>query len=493
MRIGFDNDKYLQLQTSNIMNRIEEFGGKLYLEIEGKIFDDYHASRVLPGFLPDCKIKLILQFKKYSEMIIAINSNDIEKSKVRDDIGITYSQDVLRLIDMYSSLGMNVNCVVLTQFDNQPSAISFENKLRTLGIKVNKLYRIDNYPSDIKLIVSDDGFGKNDYVETTQPLVLVTAPGAGSGKLAFCLSQLYHEQKMGIRSGYAKFETFPIWNLAVRHPVNFAYEAATVDLNDKNMIDPFHLENHGRLAVTCNRDVEIFPVMKEVFERIYGESPYKSPTDMGINMAGFCITNEEEVREAAKQEVIRRYYKALVNLKNGENKSEELYKLDLIMKQLGIALEYRHCVRPAIDLSKKNGTPAAALELQNGKIILGRTTSLLGACAGLLLNALKELAEIRPQVDIVSPSVIRPLQNLKVNHLGSKNPRLHTNEILYALSFSAASSPTAKKALQALGELKGCELHSTVILSSIDMKTLTGLGINVTCDPNREANFLYNK
>lgn len=492
-KLGFDNDKYLRMQSENIKKRISEFGGKLYLEFGGKIFDDYHASRVLPGFLPDSKMKMLLQLKDSAEMIIAINANDIEKNKIRGDIGITYDLDVLRLMDIYKSFGLRICGVVLTQFSSQPSAIKFEEKLAGLGIKTYRHYSIENYPQDIQLIVSDNGYGKNDYIETTQPLVVVTAPGPGSGKMAVCLSQLYHEQKRGIEAGYAKFETFPIWNLPLKHPVNLAYEAATTDLNDVNMIDPFHLEAYGVTTVNYNRDIEIFPVLNEIFERIYGVSPYKSPTDMGVNMAGNCIFDDEAVKEASKQEVIRRYYKALVKKKNGENVSNEIYNLELLMKQLEIMPEYRKCVEPALKKSDETGAPAAAIELSDGTVVLGKTSSLLGASSAALLNALKAIAGISSDINLVSPIVIEPIQDLKVNHLGNRNPRLHTDEVLIALSISAATNPTAEKAMQALQSLKGCEMHSTVILADVDIHTLGKLGINVTCEPSRQKKSYYNK
>lgn len=492
-KAGFDNDKYLRMQSEHIKERINQFGGKLYLEFGGKIFDDYHASRVLPGFLPDSKMKMLLQLKDSAEMIIAINANDIEKNKIRGDIGITYDLDVLRLMDIYKSFGLRICGVVLTQFGSQPAAIKFEERLAGLGIKTYRHYKIENYPNDIQLIVSDNGYGKNDYIETTQPLVVVTAPGPGSGKMAVCLSQLYHEQKRGIEAGYAKFETFPIWNLPLKHPVNLAYEAATTDLNDVNMIDPFHLEAYGKTTVNYNRDIEIFPVLNEIFERIYGVSPYKSPTDMGVNMAGNCIFDDDAVKEASKQEVIRRYYKALVKKKNGDNVANEIYSLELLMKQLEITPEYRKCVEPALKKSEETGAPAAAIELSDGTVVLGKTSSLLGASSAALLNALKHIAGISKDIDLVSPIVIEPIQDLKLNHLGNRNPRLHTDEVLIALSISAATNPTAEKAMQALQNLKGCEMHSTVILADVDMHTLGKLGINVTCEPARQKKSYYNK
>lgn len=492
-KLGFDNNKYLRMQSEHIKERISQFGGKLYLEFGGKIFDDYHASRVLPGFLPDSKMKMLLQLKDSAEMIIAINANDIEKNKIRGDIGITYDLDVLRLMDIYKSFGLRICGVVLTQFNSQPSAISFEEKLQGLGIKVYRHYRIENYPHDVQLIVSDEGYGKNDYIETTQPLVVVTAPGPGSGKMAVCLSQLYHEQKRGIKAGYAKFETFPIWNLPLKHPVNLAYEAATTDLNDVNMIDPFHLEAYGETTVNYNRDIEIFPVLNAIFEKIYGASPYKSPTDMGVNMAGNCIFDDEATKEASKQEVIRRYYKALVKKKNGEKVANEINNLDLLMKQLEITPEYRKCVEPALKKAEETSAPAAAIELNDGTVVVGKTSSLLGASSAALLNALKKIAGISSDIDLVSPIVIEPIQDLKVNHLGNRNPLLHTDEVLIALSISAATNPTAEKAMQALQDLKGCEMHSSVILADVDMHTLGKLGINVTCEPSRQNKSYYHK
>ncbi len=493
MKIGFDNDKYLKMQSEHIRNRIDEFGGKLYLEFGGKIFDDFHASRVLPGFLPDSKMKMLLELKDEAEMIIAINANDIEKNKVRSDIGITYDTDVLRLVDVYSDFGLVICGVVLTQFNNQPSAVAFEEKLNGLGLKTYRHYVIENYPADVPLIVSDSGYGRNDYIETSRKLVVVTAPGPGSGKMAVCLSQLYHEHKLGVSAGYAKFETFPIWNLPLKHPVNLAYEAATTDLNDVNMIDPFHLEAYGKTTVNYNRDIEIFPVLNAIFEKIFGESPYKSPTDMGVNMAGSCITDDGAVCEASKQEVIRRYYKALVEQKNGKNVKNEICNLDIIMNQLEITPEYRKCVVPALKLRDLTNAPSAAIELEDGEIVTGKTSALLGASSAMLLNALKKTAKINDDIDLVSPVVIEPIQDLKVNHLGNKNPRLHTNEVLMALSISAATNPTAEKAMQAIQSLNGCEMHSTVILSDVDMHTLKKLGINVTCEPFRQTNTLYNK
>ena len=493
MKIGFDNDKYLKMQSAHIRERIASFGGKLYLEFGGKLFDDYHASRVLPGFLPDSKLKMLLELREDVEIIIAINANDIEKSKVRGDIGITYEQDILRLMDVYASLGLSVCGVVMTQYAAQAAAAAFEKRLQKLGVQVFRHYPIEGYPANIPLIVSDEGFGKNDYIETTRSLVVVTAPGPGSGKMAVCLSQLYHEHKRGVQAGYAKFETFPVWNLPLKHPVNLAYEAATTDLNDVNMIDPFHLEAYGKTTVNYNRDIEIFPVLNTIFERIFGTSPYKSPTDMGVNMAGFCIMDDDAVCEASRQEVIRRYYKALVAAKKGENVGQEILSLELLLKQLGITPTYRRCVQPALHLAEKTGEPAAALELPDGRIVTGKTSALLGAASAMLLNALKALAGINAEIDLISPVVIGPIQDLKVNHLGSKNPRLHTDEVLLALSISAATNPTAERAMQALEELRGCDMHTTVILSDADQNTCAKLGLQVTSEPMRQTKALYYK
>ncbi len=493
MKIGFDNDKYLKMQSAHIRERIASFGGKLYLEFGGKLFDDYHASRVLPGFLPDSKLKMLLELREDVEIIIAINANDIEKSKVRGDIGITYEQDILRLMDVYASLGLSVCGVVMTQYAAQAAAAAFEKRLQKLGVQVFRHYPIEGYPANIPLIVSDEGFGKNDYIETTRSLVVVTAPGPGSGKMAVCLSQLYHEHKRGVQAGYAKFETFPVWNLPLKHPVNLAYEAATTDLNDVNMIDPFHLEAYGKTTVNYNRDIEIFPVLNTIFERIFGTSPYKSPTDMGVNMAGFCIMDDDAVCEASRQEVIRRYYKALVAAKKGENVGQEILSLELLLKQLGITPTYRRCVQPALDLAERTGEPAAALELPDGRIVTGKTSALLGAASAMLLNALKALAGINAEIDLISPVVIGPIQDLKVNHLGSKNPRLHTDEVLLALSISAATNPTAERAMQALEGLRGCDMHTTVILSDADQNTCAKLGLQVTSEPMRQTKALYYK
>ncbi len=484
MAIGFDNEKYLHMQSQHIKERIEQFGGKLYLEFGGKLFDDYHASRVLPGFEPDSKLKMLLQLKDRVEVVIAINTADIEKNKLRSDLGITYDLDVIRLIDCFRSIGLYVGSVVMTRFSGQATAIAFQKRLEALGIKVYRHYSIDGYPSDIPKIVSDDGYGKNEYIETTKELVVVTAPGPGSGKMATCLSQLYHEHKKGIQSGYAKFETFPIWNLPLTHPVNLAYEAATADLNDVNMIDPFHLEAYGETTVNYNRDVEIFPVVKAMLEDILGACPYKSPTDMGVNMAGNCIIDDEITKTASKQEIVRRYYTALCDQRKGILTDDDVVmKLELLMKKAGVTTNDRAVIGPALQKSAITGAPAAALELPNGKIITGRTSELLGAAAALLLNALKELAGLDDAIHLISPVIIEPIQHLKTDHLGNRNPRLHTDEALIALSICAPTDENAELAMEQLSKLRGCEVHSSVILSSVDENVLRRLGINVTCEP----------
>ena len=490
-KIGFDNDKYLELQSKHIRERIAQFGGKLYLEFGGKLFDDFHASRVLPGFKPDSKLQMLLQLKDDAEVVIVINASDIEKNKVRGDLGITYDLDVLRLIDAFRSVGLYVGSVVLTRYASQNATVQFENKLQSLGVKVYRHYSIQGYPYDIENIVSDNGYGINEYIETERRLVIVTAPGPGSGKMATCLSQLYHEHKRGIKAGYAKFETFPIWNIPLKHPVNLAYEAATADLNDVNMIDPFHLEAYGETAVNYNRDVEIFPVLDAMFKKIYGSSPYKSPTDMGVNMAGNCIIDDEVTREASKQEIIRRYYTALCEQRENMTSSNAVSKLDLLMKQAGISSENRPVIAAAQEKAEATGAPAAALQLPDGSIVLGKTSSLLGASAALLLNALKRLAGIDKREELISPSIIQPVQHLKVDHLGNHNPRLHTDEVLIALAISAVTSENAALALEQIEKLQGCEAHSSVILAQVDSKTFKKLGINVTCEPRYQVKKLY--
>ena len=490
-KIGFDNDKYVKLQSEKIRERISNFGGKLYLEFGGKLFDDFHASRVLPGFKPDSKLQMLLELKNEAEIVIVINSSDIEKNKIRGDLGITYDLDVLRLIDAFKGVGLYVGSVVLTRFAEQSAAIAFERRLESLGVKVFRHYSIPGYPSDIEAIVSDEGFGKNDYIETERQLVIVTAPGPGSGKMATCLSQLYQDNKRGIKAGYAKFETFPIWNLPLKHPVNIAYEAATADLNDVNMIDPFHMAAYGETTVNYNRDVEIFPVLVAMFDKIYGESPYKSPTDMGVNMAGNCIIDDDTVCEASRQEIIRRYYTALCGQREGMVSDSVIYKLDLLMKQANVTSDMRRVVRAANKKAEETASPAAALELPSGEIITGKTSSLLGASAALLLNALKALGGIKDELPLIAREVIEPIQHLKVDHLGNHNPRLHTDEILIALAICAATSPVAELAMQQLGKLRGCEMHSSVILTQVDEKTLKKLGINVTCEPQYQTKKLY--
>ncbi len=491
--IGFDNDLYLKMQSEHIYERIGQFGGKLYLEFGGKLFDDYHASRVLPGFQPDSKIRMLRELRGQAEIVIVINASDIEKNKVRGDLGITYDMDVLRLIDAFTGNGLYVGSVVLTRFSNQPSAISYESKLKTLGMKVYRHYSIPGYPSNIPLIVSDEGYGRNDYIETTRPLVVVTAPGPGSGKMATCLSQLYHEHKRGINAGYAKFETFPIWNLPLNHPVNLAYEAATADLDDVNMIDPFHLEAYGQTVVNYNRDVEVFPVLSAIFEKISGSSPYKSPTDMGVNMAGRCITDDAAVRRAANQEIIRRYYEAMCELRKGNAGEEPVAKIELLMKNAGLTISDRPVVMAANVRSEQTGGPAAAMEMEDGAILTGKTTTLLGASSALILNALKYLGNIEDDVKLLSPKIIEPIQELKVKHLGNHNPLLHLDEILIALSIAAVTDPMAKKALEQLPKLSGLEVHSSVILSQVDVGVFKKLGVNLTCEPMYQTKKLYHK
>lgn len=484
-KIGFDNDKYLSMQSSRIRERINEFGGKLYLEFGGKLFDDFHASRVLPGFQPDSKLQMLLQLKDEAEVVIVISAEDIEKAKLRGDLGITYDDDVVRLINEFTGVGLMVGSVCLTKYSPSAKVIAFEERMKKLGYPVYHHYLIDGYPSNIAKIVSDDGYGKNDYIQTSRQLVVITAPGPGSGKMATCLSQLYHENKRGVKAGYAKFETFPIWNLALRHPVNVAYEAATADLNDVNMIDPWHLDAYGETTVNYNRDVEIFPVLKATFDKIYGECPYKSPTDMGVNMAGNCICDDEACCEASKQEIIRRYFTAKCNNAKGANNDNEVYKLELLMNQSGIGEDYRSCVGAARVREDVTKEPAAAIELNDGTIITGKTSALMGCASAVLLNAIKRLAGIDDNTLLILPEVIKPIQGLKTEHLKSKNPRLHTDEILVALAISAATDENAKKAMSAISQLRNAEMHSTVMLSSVDAKTLNKLGIRLTCDSKR--------
>ena len=492
MKIGFDNEKYLRMQSEHIRERISQFDNKLYLEFGGKLFDDYHAARVLPGFEPDSKLRLLMQLSDQAEIVIVISAGDIEKNKVRGDLGITYDTDVLRLIDSFEEKGLFVGSVVITQYSGQNSANLFKTRLEKLKIKVYTHYSIEGYPSNIPLIVSDEGYGKNDYIETSRPLVIITAPGPGSGKMATCLSQLYHEHKRGVHAGYAKFETFPIWNIPLKHPVNLAYEAATADLNDVNMIDPFHLEAYGITTVNYNRDVEIFPVLDAIFERIYGENPYKSPTDMGVNMAGNCICDDAVCREASNQEIIRRYYAALKGLAEGKSDESEVLKIKLLMNQAHTTIHDRKVVGAALKRAKETNGPAAALELPDGTIITGRTSPLLGASSALLLNALKTLAGLDDELHLISPTVIEPIQKLKIECLGSKNPRLHTDEVLIALSICAATDKNAQLALEQIPKLRGCQAHTSVMLSSVDIKQFKRLHVELTSEANFEKKKVHN-
>ena len=485
MKIGFDNDKYLKMQSEHIMERIRQFDNKLYLEFGGKLFDDYHASRVLPGFAADSKLQMLMTLADQAEIVMVVSSDDIEKNKIREDLGITYDNDVLRLIEEFRSRNLYVGSVVLTKFAEQHSVLHFQKRLESIGVKVYHHYVIPGYPTNVPYIVSEEGFGQNDYIETSKPLVVVTAPGPGSGKMATCLSQLYHEHMRGIHAGYAKYETFPVWNLPLDHPVNLAYEAATADLNDINMIDPYHLKAYGITTVNYNRDVEIFPVLNAIFMKIYGESPYASPTDMGVNMAGNCIIDDEACHEASRQEIIRRYYQALSGVADGTRTTEELGKIKLIMSKENISPEDRPTVVPALERAKNTGAPAAAIELNDGRIITGKTGDLLGSSSAALLNALKVLAGIPHDTTIISPTAIAPIQTLKTQFLGSKNPRLHTDEVLIALSATAADNEVAALALAQLPKLKGCQVHSSVMLSSVDKKTFKKLDCHVTCEPKK--------
>ena len=493
MKIGFDNNKYLAMQSAHIRERISQFDNKLYLEFGGKLFDDYHASRVLPGFQPDSKLQMLLQLKDQAEIVVVISAEDIISNKMRGDYGITYDQDVLRLIDAFRAIGLYVGSVVLTQYGGQSAADAFQSRLASLGVTVYRHYPIAGYPSDVEHIVSDEGYGKNEYIETTRPLVVITAPGPGSGKMATCLSQLYHEHRRGVAAGYAKFETFPIWNLPLKHPVNLAYEAATADLNDVNMIDPFHLEAYGVTTVNYNRDVEIFPVLAAIFEEIYGRCPYQSPTDMGVNMAGNCIIDDEACREASRQEILRRYYAERCAVRQGLANGEGVYKIKLLMNQAGITEADRPVIAAALAKAAETQQPAAAMQLPDGRCITGKTSALLGASAALILNALKALGNIQDDIHLISPIIIEPIQDLKIHHLGNHNPRLHTDEILIALSICAATNPTAALAMQQLPKLRGCEAHSTVILSGVDSTTFKKLGVNLTCEPQYQTKKLYHK
>ncbi len=492
-RIGFDNNKYIKLQSEHIMHRLSDFGGKLYLEFGGKLFDDFHAARVLPGFAPDSKVNMLRALKDEAEIIITINASAIESNKKRGDLNITYDMEVIRLIDAFRGIGLYVGSVVVTQYSGQPAADAFIKRLDMLGIKNYKHYPIEGYPNDVHMIVSDEGYGKNDYIETERKLVVITGPGPGSGKMATCLSQLYHEHKQGIRAGYAKFETFPIWNLPLKHPVNLAYEAATADLNDVNMIDPFHLQAYGVPTVNYNRDVEIFPVLNDIFCKIFGSCPYQSPTDMGVNMAGNCISDDAACCEASRQEIVRRYYASMCLAKQGVEGVEPVRKIELVMKQANIKADCRPVIATAMELSEETGEPTAAIQLDDGRIITGKNGDLLGATSAMLLNALKALCDLPDELHLISSEFIEPVQKLKVEHLGGVNPRLHTDEVLLALSICGATDPNAALALQQLSKLKNCEAHSSVILSEVDSMTMRKLGINLTCEPRYQSNKLFQK
>ena len=492
-RIGFDNEKYVKLQSQNIRDRISKFGGKLYLEFGGKLFDDYHASRVLPGFEPDSKVKMLLEMKDEAEIVIVLSADDIERAKRRGDLGITYDEDTLRLIDAFRGIGLYIGSVVITHYREQSTAQKFIQRLEMLGVRVFRHYIIPDYPSNIPLIVSEEGFGKNEYIETTRSLVVVTAPGPGSGKMATCLSQLYHEHRRGITAGYAKFETFPIWNLPLKHPVNLAYEAATADLDDVNMIDPYHLSAYGETTVNYNRDVEIFPVLEAMFKQIYGESPYKSPTDMGVNMAGYCIFDDEACCEASKQEIIRRWYAASCAVREGLSDGAEQRKIELLLNSMGAGPEDRPVVAAALARAEETGGPAVAIELPDGRIVTGKTTSLLGAASACLMNSLKALAGIDKKLQLITPSIIEQIQHLKVQHLGNHNPRMHTDELLITLAICAVTNPIAGRAIEELSSLRGCEAHSSVILSHVDIELFKKIGVNITFEPRYQAKKLYHK
>ena len=493
MNIGFDNQKYLQMQSAHIRERISMFGDKLYLEFGGKLFDDYHAARVLPGFEPDSKLKMLLQLKDQAEIVIAISASALETNKTRRDLGLTYDLEVLRLTEAFRNIGLYVGSVVITQYAGQPAADLFRKKLETLGIRCYIHYIIEGYPTNVEKIVSEEGYGKNDYIETSRPLVVVTAPGPGSGKMATCLSQLYHEHLRGVNAGYAKFETFPIWNLPLKHPVNLAYEAATADLNDVNMIDPFHLEAYGVTTVNYNRDVEIFPVLRAIFERISGKCPYQSPTDMGVNMAGNCIIDDEVCRQASRMEILRRYYAAQVDVARGVADACQLRKLELVMQQADVTPDLCPAVAAAKQKAEETGAPAGAMMLPDGRVVTGKTSSLLGASAALLLNSLKAMAGIRSDLDLISNQVIEPISALKIQSLGHHNPRLHSDEVLIALAISALTNPLADMARAQLGTLRGCDAHFSVIISEEDIKLYKRLGIHVSCEPKYESKRLYHK
>ncbi len=486
MTQGFDNNRYLKIQSEHIKERIAQFGNKLYLELGGKLFDDYHASRVLPGFEPDSKLKMLGQLKDQAEIVIVISALDIEKNKVRNDLGITYDMDVLRLRNEFMNRGFLVSSVCVTHYNGQISADAFRRKLDRMGITVYYHYTIEGYPTNADLIASDDGFGHNDYIETTRPLVIVTAPGPGSGKMAVCLSQLYNEHKRGVEAGYAKFETFPVWSLPLKHPVNIAYEAATADLNDVNMIDPFHLEAYGKTAINYNRDIEIFPVLNALFEGIYGENPYKSPTDMGVNMVGFCISDDEVCRDASRNEIIRRYFTALHNMAQGEGNEAEVNKISLLFKQAGIDISYRRCIGAARERAERSGKPSSAIELADGTIITAETSELLGPSSALILNAVKHLAGIGHDLKLIPQEMIEPIQHTKLTYLKGRNPRLHSDEVLVALSVLSTHDERCRLALEVLPQLRGCQMHSTVMLGEVDHKIFKRLGVGLTCDPAKK-------
>lgn len=492
MKTGFDNDLYLKTQSEHIKERIEKFGGKLYLEFGGKLFDDYHASRVLPGFHPDSKISMLMQLKDQAEAIVCINSNDIEKNKIRGDLGITYDLEVMRLIDSFENRGIKVCGVVMTMYAEQRAAKIFEQRLTDQGMNVYHHYEIEGYPANIPLIVSEKGYGRNEFVKTEKPLVVVTAPGPGSGKMAVCLSQLYHENKNGTKAGYAKFETFPIWNLPLMHPVNIAYEAATADLNDKNMIDPFHLAAYGKTTVNYNRDIEVFPVLNEMLGQIMGISPYKSPTDMGVNMAGNCIVDDEAVQKAAKEEIIRRYFNALRQRKQGNGNDRIVTKIDLLMKQLEIKEDDRKVVAAVRKKAESVKVPVAAAELEDGTVVTGKAGDLLGASPAMILNALKVIAGIPDNVHLIAPEFVEPVQNLK-KIMGEKNVTLTINDVLIALSIYAGKDENAKRALEQLPKLKGCEVHLSIIPNGINEATYRKLGVNLTCEPKYETSCMYHR
>ncbi|MBQ3630300.1 MAG: DUF1846 domain-containing protein [Prevotella sp.] len=486
MKVGFDNDKYLKIQSEHIRERIAQFDGKLYMELGGKLFDDYHAARVLPGFKPDSKLRMLAQLRDQLEIVIVISADDIEKNKVRADLGITYDEDVLRLRDAFIERQFMVTSVVITHYNGQHTADQFRHRLGRMGIKSYIHYPIDGYPHNVALIASDEGFGKNDYVETTRPLVIITAPGPGSGKMATCLSQLYNEHKRGIRAGYAKFETFPVWSLPLKHPVNIAYEAATADLNDVNMIDPFHLDAYGKIAINYNRDIEIFPVLNALFEGIYGENPYKSPTDMGVNMVGFCICDDDVCCQASRNEIIRRYFDATNKLADGDDNEDEVHKIQMLFNQAKITTDYRRVTVAAYKRRDETGTPSAAIELDDGTIVTSKSTTLLGCCAALLLNVTKHLAGIDHRMKLIPQSMIEPIQKTKIEYLGGKNPRLHTDEVLVTLSVLSEYDDNCRRALEQLPRLRGCQVHTTVMLGEVDRKIFKKLGVDFTCDPVRK-------